>query len=178
MIITIIIVAFKLQSSYLKSITICTEISHFFRTMHEKEEKVIKFSNPSARNDKSDLDHLKFEDIADNLKKSSVQIRCGNCFMNILTTVKSNKFCNGRTWAMLCGCIGSCYGIYLILSGKNGFKEFTHFCPSCNTVVGTYKPKPSMKLKLILLLFILIIVALKILGFIYIVLPKLENISE
>ena len=153
-------------------------IATFFRMMNDDDGKLIKFDCQSKEFGIVDLDVQKFEDVDDCLKNTSVQVRCNNCLMNIVTTVEHNKCCDGKTWAMLCGCIGSCYGIYLILSGKNGFKEYTHLCPSCHTVVGIYKPKPSIKLKLILTLIILVIIALKVIGFIFIVLPKLENKSK
>ena len=152
--------------------------SNIFRIMNDDDGKLIQFDSQSKEFGIIELDVPKFEDVADCLKKTSIQIRCRNCLMDIVTVVEHNKCCDGKTWAMLCGCIGSCYGIYLILSGKNGFKEYTHFCPSCHTVVGIYKPKPSTKLKIILTLFILIIIALKIIGFIFIVFPKLENKSK
>ena len=143
--------------------------------MENEKESIIKFTPPTTELDTIDLNAQKFDYIADSSKKSSMQIQCRNCLMDITTTVESNKCCDGKTWAMLCGCIGSCYGIYLILSGKNGFKEYTHYCPSCHTVVGIYKPRSSAVSKLILLLAILGIITLKVIGFIYIVLPKLEN---
>ena len=79
-----------------------------------------------------------------------------------------NIFTDEKTWAMLCGCFGSCYAIYYVISGQNhyGFMKYTHYCPSCNEIISVYQPESSTKLKIILVTFICVIISLKIIVFV------------
>ena len=117
------------------------------------------------------------EDMEDILKARPVKIRCITCFSENFTRVERKGMETGNAWAILCGCFGSCYGIYLVLC-KDGFTEFLHYCPACHSLIGTYKPTFSRRLKFLLVLAILGIFALKVIAFIFIVMPKLNGIPR
>ena len=117
------------------------------------------------------------DDTEDILKARSVKIRCVTCLSENFTRVERKGMETGTAWAILCGCFGSCYGIYLVLC-SDGFTEFFHYCPSCHALIGTYKPTFSRRLKLLLIIAILGIVALKIIAFIFIVMPKLNGMPR
>ena len=113
-----------------------------------------------------------FKEIESKLKAHSVQIRCLTCYSENFTRVERKGLETGNALGILCGCFGCCYGIYLVLC-RDGFTEFFHYCPSCHSLIGTYRPTLSRGLKLLLVLTITGIVALKIIAFIFIVMPKL-----
>ena len=73
------------------------------------------------------------------LNKSSVKVRCNNCSQEQFTRVESKVSSGGMMWAILCCCFGSPLLSFFVLC-LDGFREFTHYCPSCNAWVGTYKP--------------------------------------
>ena len=115
-------------------------------------------------------------EVYDNLETESVRIFCSNCLTSSFSRVEEDNILNdGKTWAMLCGCFGSCFGIYSILSGENyhGFVIYTHYCTICNTIIGAYQPKTSMAVKYIIILLIFVVISLKIVAFVFIVLPHL-----
>ena len=94
-------------------------------------------------------------------RQESVQILCSNCLSSTFSRVeKETRLSDENTWAMFCGCFGSCYGIYSVLSGDNyyGLAKYTHYCVSCGTIIGTYQPKPTTKMKCIIVLLICVIV--------------------
>ena len=144
-------------------------------------EKVIfdmSFQNPS---DACKMNHVDKKDqlyiaTQDDLKTESVLVQCSNCLtLNLTRVEEENILSDERTWAMFCGCFGSCYGIFSILFGQNhtGFMKYSHHCGSCNTVIGVYQPKSSTKVKCIIIFSIIVILTVKIVIFIFIVLPHL-----
>ena len=106
----------------------------------------------------------------------SVLIRCKHCFnLNHSRVEEENILSDKKTWAMFCGCFGSCYAMYSIISGQNyyGFMKYTHYCQSCNQIIGIYEPKTSSKMKIMLIIFISVIITLKIIVFVILVVPNL-----
>ena len=138
----------------------------------------MSLKNPSiiCNSHHTDKKEQYYVETEDELETESVQILCSNCLSSTFSRVeKENLLSDENTWVMFCGCFGSCYGIYSILSGNNyfGFAKYTHYCPSCGTIIGTYQPKPTTKMKCIIALLICVFVTLKIVGFVIIVLPNL-----
>ena len=112
------------------------------------------------------------QEIEEKLKANSVKIRCVRCYSDNFTRVEKKGLETGNICGILCSCFGSCYGIYLILF-REGFTEYIHYCPACHSLIGTYKPTFSKGLTLLLVLAVAGIVALKIIAFIFFVVPKL-----
>ena len=76
------------------------------------------------------------------LDKFSVKVRCNNCSQEQFTRVDSKVSSGGIMWAICCCCFGS-WLLSLFVLCLDGFKEFTHYCPSCNALVGVYNPTLS-----------------------------------
>ena len=146
--------------------------------MSEKVISDMSFQNLSDACKINHVDKKDPSDIAtqDDLETESALIQCSNCLtLNLTRVEEENILSDERTWAMFCGCFGSCYGIFSILFGKNhtGFMKYSHHCGSCNTVIGVYQPKSSTKMKCIVIFSIIVIVTLKIVIFVFIFLPHL-----
>ena len=131
-------------------------------SIHERNS-ILVAENPCAG---------QLQEIEGKLKASSVKIRCISCYSDNFTRVERKGLETGTLCGIICGCFGSCYGIYLILC-REGFTEYVHYCPACHSLIGTYKPAFSKKLKLLLVLAVAGVVALKIIAFIFFVVPKL-----
>ena len=74
--------------------------------------------------------------------RESVLVRCNNCHRDNFSRVESKVSSNGVAWAIICCCFGS-WLLSLLVLCMEGFREFDHFCPSCNSIIATYKPKFS-----------------------------------
>jgi len=103
--------------------------------------------------------------------KDSVMVRCSNCQRDNFTRVESKVSSNGMLWAILCCCFGS-WLLSLLVLCMEGFREFFHYCPSCNSVIAIYKPKFSSGLICLLVLMSVGIIALQILVVIFVLLPR------
>ena len=88
------------------------------------------------------------------LEKHSVKMFCSNCQREIFTGVEKKISRRGLLWAVLCFCFLSFYLSLLVLF-MDVFKEFTHYCPSCSTIIGRYIPPLSGR---VIALFICLIV--------------------
>ena len=108
------------------------------------------------------------------LEKNPVQVRCTNCRRDNYTRVENKISGNGMAWAIICCCFGS-WLLSLLVLCVDGFREFLHFCPSCNSMVGTYKPKFSGGFICVLILLTIGVVALQILIIMFYVIPMIEN---
>ncbi|KAI1896189.1 hypothetical protein AGOR_G00092250 [Albula goreensis] len=70
---------------------------------------------------------------------SPVQVTCPNCHQMVVTKLEFSSglltylFCGGL---LFCGCVLGCC---LIPFCVNRLRDATHSCPSCKTVLGTYK---------------------------------------
>ena len=75
------------------------------------------------------------------LEKYSVMARCTNCQRNGYTKVKNTISGIGMAWAICCwlGTMCLCLLVFCI----DEFREFRHYCPFCNSMVGAYTPKIS-----------------------------------
>ena len=73
------------------------------------------------------------------LEKHSVRMVCSNCHKEVFTHVQKKISKRGVLWAILCFCFGGFYLSLLVLF-MDVFKEFTHHCPSCNSIAGRYMP--------------------------------------
>ncbi|KAI0227001.1 hypothetical protein LSAT2_022544 [Lamellibrachia satsuma] len=71
--------------------------------------------------------------------QDAVQMVCPYCHAQILTTV---NFKTGTlTWVIsLVVCVVGCIPCCLIPFCVNGCKDVVHTCPSCNRMIGVYKP--------------------------------------
>ena len=76
------------------------------------------------------------------LEKHSVRMVCSNCHKEVFTDVRNKISKRGVLWAILCFCFGGFYLSLLVLL-MDVFKEFTHHCPSCNSIAGRYMPPLS-----------------------------------
>ena len=75
------------------------------------------------------------------LEKFTAMARCTNCQRDGYTKVKSKISGVGMVWAMCC-CFG-CFLPSLLVFCMDEFREFRHYCPFCNTMVGAYTPNFS-----------------------------------
>ena len=75
----------------------------------------------------------------DKLEKESARILCKKCRRRTFTRVESRVSNNGRVWAVCCGCFGIWPLSFLVLC-MDVFREFIHYCPSCNSIAGKYRP--------------------------------------
>ena len=88
------------------------------------------------------------------LEKHSVRMVCSNCHKEVFTDVRNKISRRGVLWAILCFCFGGFYLSLLVLF-MDVFKEFTHYCPSCSSIIGRYIPPLSGR---VISLFICLIV--------------------
>ena len=95
------------------------------------------------------------------LEKDSVKVRCMNCSAEQFTRVDSKISSNGIAWAVLCCFCGS-WLLSLLVLCMEGFREFIHYCPSCNAIVGTYTPTFSGGLMCLLVFLSILVVGMQI----------------
>ena len=144
-------------------------------------EKIKEDKNHENRSIPCDMSHedkreQSYVDVEDDLLIDSVMIRCSNCMaLNLSRVEEENILTDERTWAMLCGCFGSCFAIYNVISGQKhyGFMKYTHYCQKCNEIIKVYQPESSTKLKIIIVILISVIISLKVIVFVTLVLPNI-----
>ena len=95
------------------------------------------------------------------LGKDPVRRRCNNCRMTQFTRVDSGVSANGKVWATLC-CIFLSWILSLLVLCMDGFREYRHYCPSCNVLLGTYAPKFSAGQIILLVLLTCVFITLAI----------------
>ena len=100
------------------------------------------------------------------LEKHSAGITCRNCRRENFTRVESKVSGNGMAWAICCCCFGTWLLSFLVFC-MDGFREFTHYCPSCNSIVGMYKPSFSGGMICLLILITLGVIAVEILVVVF-----------
>merc|ERR1711890_87759 len=71
------------------------------------------------------------------LEKHSVKVVCSNCKREIFTSVEKKISGRGVLWAVLC-CFFLSFYLSLLALFMDVFKEFTHYCPSCSSIIGRY----------------------------------------
>ena len=73
------------------------------------------------------------------LETLPAQVDCTLCHATGVTRVESKISSLGWIWAIGCCCFGFAYMVpcAFILAQ---FKEFTHYCSSCNRMISVYKP--------------------------------------
>ena len=76
------------------------------------------------------------------LEKHSVKVVCSNCKREIFTSVEKKISRRGVLWAVLC-CLFLSFYLSLLALFMDVFKEFTHYCPSCSSIIGRYIPPLS-----------------------------------
>ena len=77
------------------------------------------------------------------LEKHSVRMVCTNCQKEVFTDVRNKISRRGVLWAILCFCFLGNFILSLLVLCMDVFKEFTHYCPSCNSIAGRYMPPLS-----------------------------------
>ena len=71
--------------------------------------------------------------------KWSVQAICPNCSITCMTRVE--RKIGNRGWILaIAWCFFGNPCLSLLIIFMDIFKEFIHCCPSCNTIIGVYKP--------------------------------------
>ena len=108
------------------------------------------------------------------LEIESVAVRCNNCLKQDFTRVESKVSSNGKAWAFLCCIFGSC-PLSLLFLCMDGFREFSHYCPSCNSMIGKYRPSFSGGLICRYVFLAFAILALQTLAILFLVLTALET---
>ena len=77
----------------------------------------------------------------------SKHMKCHNCFWEMTTRVEDSVrdsgwwfafFCCFLTWISYFSWINS-----LLVCCLPGFRQFSHYCPLCNVILGTARPKHS-----------------------------------
>eukprot|EP00088_Acartia_fossae_P033439 TRINITY_DN34225_c0_g1_i1.p1 TRINITY_DN34225_c0_g1~~TRINITY_DN34225_c0_g1_i1.p1 ORF type:complete len:152 (-),score=17.00 TRINITY_DN34225_c0_g1_i1:28-483(-) len=71
--------------------------------------------------------------------KDPISMLCPNCRCQILTRVEDDVGVVGWITAGFLCLMGFWLGCACIPLCMDSFKDFTHFCPSCNVVIGRYK---------------------------------------
>ena len=118
-----------------------------------------------------------FQEPANNnyaFEKFSVKVRCNNCSNEQFTRVERKVSSNGMAWAILCCFCGS-WILSLLVLCVDGFREFLHYCSSCNSLLGIHKPTFSRGLICLLVLLTVFIIGLQVAIFIFIILPVLSG---
>ena len=108
------------------------------------------------------------------LEKHSVRIACSNCQMENFTRVKGKISGNGMMWAICCCCFGS-WLLSLLVLCMDVFREFTHYCPSCNSIAGKYRPPLSGGLICLFILIAVGVIASEILFFALFFIPLMQH---
>ena len=111
------------------------------------------------------------------LKTDSVMVNCKQCRRENFTKVESKVHSDGKAWAILCCCCGS-WLLSLLVFCMDGFREFSHYCPSCNAVIGTYKPKFSGAQIVMLILLTIGMVIVMFLAIVFVIMPQLKEMRE
>lgn len=105
------------------------------------------------------------------LEETSIPARCEKCNIVIYTQVRRNISQNGHTLAIVCFLLGSLLiSLYVYLT--HGFKVYRHFCPTCSTFIGEFRPKLHRREAYNLLLLTILSAGLTIYGIINIVIIK------
>ena len=107
------------------------------------------------------------------LGKESVKVRCNYCSNEMFTRVDSKISSNGMAWALLCLFCGS-WLLSLLVLCMDGFREFLHYCPSCNALIGVYKPTFSGGLVCLLVMLSFLVIGLQILLIIFVFVPYMN----
>ena len=71
--------------------------------------------------------------------KFPVNATCNNCHKTGMTRVESKIGNHGWIWAIVCYFCFS-FLLSLLVLCIDAFKEFIHYCPSCNSRIAVYKP--------------------------------------
>ena len=108
------------------------------------------------------------------LEKQSTRISCSKCRREIYTLVEDKVSGNGTAWAICCCCFGSLLLSFLVLC-MDGFREFTHYCPSCKEIVGKYRPSFSGEMICLLVLITLGVIAVEILVAEIVLIPMMHD---
>ena len=111
------------------------------------------------------------------LKTDSVMVKCKQCRRENFTKVESKVHSDGIAWAILCCCCGS-WLLSLLVICMNGFREFSHYCPSCNAVIGTYKPKFSGGQIVMLVLLTIGMIIIMVLVITFVIMPELKELKN
>ena len=108
-----------------------------------------------------------------------IKRRCTKCSIEQFTRVDSKVSDNGWGWAILSCCFG-CQLLSLLVLFVDGFRVYTHYCPSCNNVLGTYKSTFSARYKVLLALFNYVcLIGLLVMLLIYVSTPQMHiSINE
>ena len=112
-----------------------------------------------------------------NLKKHSVKIFCSNCQKENFTRVESNVSGDGKKWAICCCCFGSLWLSFLVFC-LDGFREFTHYCTSCNANTGTHKPSFSGGVICLLILLTLVVIGVQVLIVVFYLTPMIQTMID
>ena len=83
--------------------------------------------------------------------KFSVNATCNNCHKTGMTRVESKIGNHGWIWAIVCCCC-LCWLLSPLVCCMDAFKEFFHYCPSCNSRIAVYKPPFTGKVIALLIL--------------------------
>ena len=89
-----------------------------------------------------DLTYVPIPGNSATLGKESFKIRCAICQTENFTRVENKITKKGIIWVVLWGICGS-WLLALMAVFLDAFREFKHFCPSCNAHIGTYKAEFS-----------------------------------
>ena len=85
-------------------------------------------------------------------REDPVKAKCKYCFAYEYTRVEQKINSEGWMWCILCFCCGI-WLLSFLVKCMDGFREWTHYCQSCNRKIATYSPAftPASRLFLILL---------------------------
>ena len=108
------------------------------------------------------------------IRKESVQVNCTNCHITGFTRVESKIASHGWIWAILCFFFGG-WLLSLLVFCIDAFKEFVHYCPSCNMMIGVYKPPFTGGLIALLILLPIGFIIIQILLMVVVVLPMIQH---
>ena len=93
------------------------------------------------------------------LQIQSVKYYCSNCTNELFTRVNSKISSNGIVWAICCCCVGFWPLIFCVFCA-DGFRQFEHYCSSCNALLGTYETGFSGAMSLFIAIAVLAVIGL------------------
>ena len=111
------------------------------------------------------------------LRKESVQVNCTNCQRTGFTRVESKIANHGWIWAIVCFFCGS-WLLSLLIFCIDAFKEFLHYCPFCNSMIGVYKPQFAGGVIALLILLPIGFIIIQIVILVAVVLPMIYHANK
>ena len=111
----------------------------------------------------------------DKLEKESARILCKKCRRRTFTRVEGKVSDYwGYAWVICCCCFGLWPLSFLVLC-MDVLREFIHYCPSCNSIAGKYRPPVSGGMICLFILITVGVIAYDILVVLFLI-PAIQRL--